>query len=82
MITLSPDYAAPFARMTQRIGDTVDHKFAGAVVVVPPTGPAIELLLLDESQDGAAFWSLASTKIQIAANDFLESDKGQKNGWR
>ena len=73
-----PDNAAPFRRVADKIDTNRDNGFGGAFVIVPPSGPPIELLIVDDSADPAVFWSLVQTKWQIAMADLeMTESRGQ-----
>lgn len=67
--------AEPFTKMAQRIEHNSDAKFGGAVVIVPPVGEQIELLMLDEAADAAQFWGTLKTRIQFALDKLEEQQR-------
>lgn len=76
-----PTFSPPFADMAARIDHNRPEDFAGAFVIVPPSGAPIEVLSLDKSQDLAAFWSMVRVRIEQAWK-MLEQQQAQgRQGW-
>ena len=50
-----PDMAGPFDRMADRIRLNIEHGFAGAFVIMPPSGEAIEVLILEPAANEAIY---------------------------
>ena len=72
----------PFTTMAARIGANLPADFGGAMVIVGPTGEVkIEGLILDPSGDEAAFWSVASAKVEAAKNEYLMNEQQKTAGY-
>lgn len=63
------DFAAAFTRMAERIAAIEEADFNGALVLVAPDGTAIDMMI-QGSRDEVVFWSMAKSKIEIAASEF------------
>lgn len=61
------DRAAPFVDMASRISKIDVTEFAGAVVVVPPSGEPIAFLTTDPDPNIAQFWSGLLGRLESAA---------------
>ena len=71
---MSPD--EPFTKMAERIKHNADTKFGGAVCIIPPLGGEhISYVIIDESEDQAAFWSSIMGKIQRVINKLDEKER-------
>lgn len=70
------DPAAAFREMAERIEKNDPAEFAGAILLVPPDGKPIEILLVDKSRDEAFFWATASSRIEIATAEFGQRQRG------
>ena len=57
--------AAQFADMARKITENAVNGFSGAVVVVPPGGNPINLLLVSPVGDDALFWGTLDAQIKI-----------------
>lgn len=55
-----------FREMADRIEKNDASEFAGAILIVPPSGEPIQVMINDPTQDIEAFWSLAMSRIAIA----------------
>ena len=71
------DHAGAFDRMAARVRLNAEQGFGGAFVVVQPDGVAQEMLLLDNAQNPAIFWSLIKTRAEIA---IAEIEDAQRQG--
>lgn len=69
------DNSEPFSKMAERVKHNVDSKFGGAVVIIPPSGDPIELLMLDAAGDQAQFWSTILTRIQVVMQNLQEKER-------
>jgi hypothetical protein len=76
--------ATKFREMADRIDHNVDSRFAGAVVIIPPTaeqggygGDPIEILMLDPSGNPAQFWSTLKTRVEITLAELQERERAQ-----
>jgi hypothetical protein len=68
--------AGPFDRMAARIRLNSDQGgFGGAFVVVTPDGVAQEVLLLDNAQNPAIFWSIIKTRAEIAVAEIEDAQR-------
>lgn len=80
--TDTPDRSAVFRAMADRIDLNAGQDFGGAVVIVPPTGEPVEMLLLDNAQHAAMFWSTVKTRADIALAEANEVQHPQSFGGR
>ncbi len=71
------DAAQPFADMAARIERIEPTEFAGAVVVVPPSGEPIAFLVTDPTPHLAQFWSSVASRIEVAAAEAREREIAQ-----
>lgn len=74
--TPEADYAAPFRRVADKIDLNRDNGFGGAFVIVPPEGAPQDMLLLDNAQNPAMFWSLLKTRAEIALVEIEAHERG------
>lgn len=73
------DFAAAFTRMAERISAIEEADFNGALVLVAPDGTAIDMMI-QGSRDEVVFWSMAKSKIEIAATEFANRGMEQTFG--
>lgn len=77
---MSSEHASKFREMAERIDLNQEQPFGGAVVIVPPDGDPVTLLLLDESNDSvearAQFWGTVQARIGMAMKE-LEAELRQ-----
>ncbi len=73
--------ALPFAQMAARIERIDEKEFAGAVVVVPPTGEPIAFLVSDPDPNLAQFWSSVASRVEVAAAEARENEVRQAQGF-
>lgn len=75
-----------FTSMASRIQANSGAEFAGAVVVVPPEGNPIEMLIVDPTRNPAVFWSTVKSLVdmKIAENDEARTGGGfgPQASWR
>ena len=66
-----------FSAMAARIVGNEQNPFGGAFVVVPPEngGAALEVLILDATQDATQFWSILKTKCELALYELEEKQR-------
>ena len=68
--------AGTLAKMSDLVTANAANGFAGVFVIVPPgEGEMHTTLLLDPSENVAAFWSLVQTKAQMALAELEESER-------
>jgi hypothetical protein len=65
-------------RMADKLALNASNGFGGAFVLIPPNGEIKELLMLNNSQDLAVFWSLVQTAATIAVNELKDKEQ---NAW-
>lgn len=65
-----------FRDMADRIERNKPEDFAGAILIVPPTGDAIAVMIADPTKDLEAFWAVAQSKIQIATAEYMGTKSG------
>jgi hypothetical protein len=61
--------------MADRLDHNADAKFGGAFVIIPPTGDAQDMLILDNSGNPAIFWGTLQTRVQLALQEIAESER-------
>jgi hypothetical protein len=69
------DNAALFRAMAGRIDKNDPAEFAGALLIVPPSGDPIEYLALNPKQDVAAFWGAVQAHVQRALAEMEEKQR-------
>ena len=74
------DYSTAFRLMADRIDLNAGQGFAGAFVLMPPDGEAIQTLLLDNIGHAAVFWSMLKTQCQMALDDIDQKERMGKFG--
>ena len=70
--------AERFRAMAASLDHNAAATFGGAVVIVPPTGDPIEILMLDNKADLAQFWSTIKTRIDIKLAEIDEQQRNQQ----
>lgn len=71
MITATRQVADIFRDMASKIELNSGSDFGGAVVIVPPDGLPIEILMLDSRKDAMHFWTQIKTVVDVATNQHL-----------
>jgi hypothetical protein len=71
------DHAAPFRAQADQIDLNRGPNFGGAFVIVAPDGSVESAFILDGKPNAAQFWSMISTKAQIA---IAEAEADQRSG--
>lgn len=74
-------FSTPFREMAERIERNPEAEFAGAIVVVPPEGDPITIMLNDPKPDLEAFWGVAAGKIQVATQEFQQKHGQNQAGF-
>lgn len=86
MVLKMPDeknkFAEPFREMAARIERNLLEEFAGAVLIVPPTGEPIALMIADPKADLGQFWGTVMARIQVATMEYEASRRDQNFGRR
>lgn len=73
MTTPSPDTV--FTEMAERIKRNSPSEFAGAYVIVSPSGDIIiSSAMFDPAPNPVAFWGAVKTRVEIAASEFLDAE--------
>ena len=78
---LKNKFSEPFVQMAARIERNDPKEFAGSILIVPPEGEPIAVLMTDPTKDLEAFWSMASGKIAAATAQFMAAKQGGPGGW-
>lgn len=78
---LKNNFAEPFIEMAARIEKNDPKEFAGAILIVPPSGTPIAVMMTDPSQDLDAFWSIAVSRAQIAQAEQMASRQQTGGNW-
>jgi hypothetical protein len=68
--------ATQFAEMARKITENATNGFSGAVVVVPPGGNPINLLLVSPIGDEALFWATLKTQVDIRLGELAQAQSG------
>ncbi len=74
-------FSAHFRAMAARIEKQDEKEFAGAVLIVPPTGEPIAVMITDPSKDPEAFLAVAMSRIQIAQQEIMSAKQGGAGAW-
>ena len=69
-----------FREMAERIGRIADQDFAGAILVVPPEGEPVEMLVVDPKQNSGHFWMAAKSRVDAAFAEHTEQARMQQMG--
>ena len=70
-------------RMAGVAETNASNGFAGVFVIVPPgDGDPQSMLLLDNAESPAVFWSLLQTRAQMALRDIEDAERGATFGGR
>ncbi len=75
-------FSAPFKEMAERIERNSASEFAGAILIVPPTGEPIAVMIADPTKDPESFWAVANAKIQIAVAEYQNTRTNSGQGFR
>lgn len=75
-------FSAPFRAMAHRIERNEFEEFAGAILIVPPDGKPIEVMVADPSKDAESFWAVAISKVQIAEAEYRSNKTNSGQGFR
>ena len=73
--------AHAFREMADKIDLNSGNGFGGAFVISPPGSEAQTLLVLDNSQNPAIFWSLVKTRADIALAVIADAERQGQNGF-
>lgn len=73
--------AEAFADMSARVTANRADNFGGAVLIYPPMGDPIEMLILDNTKSAGMFWSNIQALAKMALDDLDESERKKKQGW-
>ena len=72
-----------FREMADRIDRNASAEFGGAILLVPPKGEPVAVLLVDPAQDIEHFWSTCEAKVKLAQIERLQAIQGTTPlGWR
>ena len=74
------DNSTAFRLMADRIDLNKGEGFAGAFVLMPPDGEAIQTLLLDNIGHAAVFWSMLKTQCLMALDEIDQKERMGKFG--
>lgn len=76
------DPGSHFVAMVQRLGKIEASEFAGAVVIVPPNGDPISILISEAPRpDLPQFWSIVKTRVEIRMAEAIQ-DAQSREPWR
>lgn len=77
-----PDMAEPFSRMAAKIRHNAEDQFAGAFVIMPPSGEPIEVLILEPNTNEAVIWGQIKARIEMKLADLDDLQRrSQSNSW-
>lgn len=62
-------FAAPFIEMAERIGKNDPKEFGGAMLIVPPQGDPIAVMVTDPSQPTFDFLALCQSKLAMRVDE-------------
>lgn len=66
-----------------KIERNAEEDFAGAFVILPPTGDAIASLFIDPERDLSTFFTLIKTRIDTAVDELNDKQRqGVSKGYR
>jgi hypothetical protein len=75
-------YSVPFAEMSARIDHNTAADFGGALVIVPPSGEPLTMLVLDGNRDPALFWAAIGARIAVVVKQAEKSADGlRRDPW-
>lgn len=74
-------FSSPFKEMADRIERNLKEEFSGALLIVPPNGEPIAVLLTDPKPDMEAFWAMVSGKVQVATTEHFAEKNGGNNAY-
>lgn len=69
-------FAEAFRDMADRIERNLESDFAGAILIVPPVGDPVAVMINDPTKDMESFWVVAESKIQIATMEYRAGKQG------
>lgn len=69
-----------FLDMAERIGRMAEGDFAGAILVVPPDGEPVEMLVVDPKRNAGHFWMAAKSRVDAAFAEFTAKSREQQMG--
>lgn len=70
-----PKFADLFRKMADAIERNEGADFGGAVVVVPPSGSPVEILILNSQRDAAQFWGTLDATVKAALADLEDQSR-------
>lgn len=73
--------AASFASMSEKVKTNAENGFSGAVVIFPPEGEPIEMLICDNKQSAAMLWSNVQTLAKMALDELDDAQRKKQTGW-
>lgn len=76
-----PDMAEPFSRMANKIRHNAAEGFAGAFVIMPPSGEPIEVLILEPAANEAVIWGQIKARIEMKLADLEDAQRRGQSGW-
>lgn len=75
------DQSTPFAEMARKVMENATNGFGGALVIVPPEGNPVELLMVKAGSDPGMFWGLVKSLADQAMGDLEDAKRNQTQGW-
>lgn len=74
-------FGAAFKEMQSRIERNDSAEFAGALLIVPPEGEPIAVLMSDPKKDVEAFWAMVNGKVAVATAELQLKKQGGYSGF-
>lgn len=74
-------FSQPFLDMAARIEKNDPAEFSGAMLIVPPTGEPVAVMITDPSKDVEGFLAHCTSKLQIAVAEVMQGKQGNGPAW-
>jgi hypothetical protein len=62
-------------KMAERCDTNAGEGFGGVMVIIPPTGNPVEVLVLDPKQNAAQFWGIVQTQSTISLKEIEDAER-------
>lgn len=67
--------------MAAKISHNEANGFAGAFVIMPPSGEPIEVLILEPAANEAVIWGQIKARIEMKLADLEDQQRRGQSGW-
>lgn len=67
--------------MAAKISHNAANGFAGAFVIMPPSGEPIEVLILEPAANEAVIWGQIKARIEMKLADLEDQQRRGQAGW-